>query len=584
MASPGPFDAINTAFRLIEFCMQMKDVSLENRVFVTLIQRVQDDVEEAFRLMRKPEVQEHFNVDPGKQERVESTILSARSAINSIGRFVETVRVDEERNGSIGMLHRFEWVLRHQAKLGSRELELSTCHKSLLSSIGMMQSLELHPLKNKTVVTITSSNSLLISPRARLRQRKSIATMENLIDLSDADEPRSVGGEPETGNLSWSITVSPAASTSQVSQGVTPNTITLTLPEFEELRIPNCLAVGDQVSTGVSKQEPIPAPGELPAKQTELRDNTASIVSLNPNSDCGSSLEPGSPYRESEFDQFAPRQATSVTIQRPNITSQLPACLRAGFASSETLTPEMDTILSPSLTSVSSIEGLSSPEMPFASLSEISEASNNAESPMVGDPYFRSPSECSSISELPFETSRSPVTAQNADVLWPCFRMTSMSDISLPETIQSSEDASVSGIGGPSFRSTSEPNILSELPVSHSTSFHNLMRSAMPHLALDRFDSFRHTPSNPSHPSAAPRRHTAPVPRRRPVPSSYQGRSSVSSITLPEESKRTSIFGDSLKVAVVEEPETSSTEPTRRKASKEEIQRRRRRQDLALGT
>ena len=126
--------------------MKLRDVPLENKVFLRLISRVGSDLDEAFRLMRNNVVQEHFAADQGKDEYVQKCIVDARTALASIGRFVETVRVDEERNGRIGMANRFEWVLRHQSKLQTRQLELATCHDSLLRAIGAMHVWEVNPL------------------------------------------------------------------------------------------------------------------------------------------------------------------------------------------------------------------------------------------------------------------------------------------------------------------------------------------------------------------------------------------------------------------------------------------------------
>lgn len=177
-----PLEVINTCARVIDFCSRLKDVGLENKVFSRLIQRVREDVEEAFRLMRKPEVQAHFEADPDKEKRVNGTILSVKTAINNIARFVEALRVQKEREGTIGMINRFEWVLRHQSKLNSRQLELDTCHKSLLQSINAMQMWELFPPTRS--IEIGPTGSILLPPRARLRMRRE-KMPENLIDLDD---------------------------------------------------------------------------------------------------------------------------------------------------------------------------------------------------------------------------------------------------------------------------------------------------------------------------------------------------------------------------------------------------------------
>jgi len=107
----------------------------ENRVFIRLIQRVRDDLDEVFRLLRNPTIRAHLSSDPGERAYIEGTIDSVRTALGSIGKFVESVRVDEEINGTISLQSRFEWVLRRPAKLLTRSLELDTCHKSLLQGI-----------------------------------------------------------------------------------------------------------------------------------------------------------------------------------------------------------------------------------------------------------------------------------------------------------------------------------------------------------------------------------------------------------------------------------------------------------------
>src|SRR5215469_4340806 len=193
MGDAGVFSAITVCFKFVDFCMKVKDVSLENQVFVRIISRVREDREEAFRLMRKPTVQRHFDLDPDSKNYVEGTILALNKALQSIGKFVESVRIDEERNGSIGLVNRFEWVLRHQAKLGTRHLELDTCHKSLLQAMDTMRKFELDPLppSYSTATRPRDSNdednddNFLVAPRLRLQLRKEAQKPTNLIDFDD---------------------------------------------------------------------------------------------------------------------------------------------------------------------------------------------------------------------------------------------------------------------------------------------------------------------------------------------------------------------------------------------------------------
>ena len=196
MSEVGAFAAIAVCFKFVDFCIKIKDVSNENSVFVRIISRVREDREEAFRLMRKPAVQRHFEADPESKNYVEGTILALNKALQSIGRFVESVRLDEERNGTIGLVNRFEWVLRHEAKLGTRQLELDTCHKSLLQALDIMRAFNRDPLPPAycTVPTRGDDNyengddDFLIAPRRRLQLLKEAQKSGNLIDLDDTTD------------------------------------------------------------------------------------------------------------------------------------------------------------------------------------------------------------------------------------------------------------------------------------------------------------------------------------------------------------------------------------------------------------
>lgn len=192
MADAGVFSAINVCFKFVDFCMKVNDVSLENQVFVRIISRVREDREESFRLMRKPAVQRHFELDPDSRKYVEGTILALDKALQSIGKFVESVRLDEERNGSIGLVNRFEWVLRHQAKLGTRQLELNTCHQSLLQAMDRMQTFERDPLppSYSTATNLRDddddgSYDILVAPRRRLQLRKESQNPTDLDNTTD---------------------------------------------------------------------------------------------------------------------------------------------------------------------------------------------------------------------------------------------------------------------------------------------------------------------------------------------------------------------------------------------------------------
>jgi hypothetical protein len=104
---------------------------------------VRDDLDECLRLCYIPAIRDHLDSDAGEKAYINGTINSIRLALAGIGKFVESVRIEAEQYGDISVHTRFEWILRHQTKLLTRQLELNTCHKSLLQGMARL-SLFLH--------------------------------------------------------------------------------------------------------------------------------------------------------------------------------------------------------------------------------------------------------------------------------------------------------------------------------------------------------------------------------------------------------------------------------------------------------
>lgn len=99
---------------------------------------MRDDLDECIRLLTLPAIQNLLECDPNQKRYINGTIQDTKRALAGIGKYVETVRTEEERNGEISLRTRFEWILRHQYKLQSRQLGLDTCHKSLLQSMSRL--------------------------------------------------------------------------------------------------------------------------------------------------------------------------------------------------------------------------------------------------------------------------------------------------------------------------------------------------------------------------------------------------------------------------------------------------------------
>ena len=136
------FTSITTVFRLVDFAVALREVSSENRAFITLIQRVREDVVEALRLRKLSTISAHLAGVPGKKAWVDGAITDIHRSLNDIGLYVEGARIDGESHGGAKMKQRFEWVLSHHQKLIAKELSLRTCHRSLMGAINSMQTIE----------------------------------------------------------------------------------------------------------------------------------------------------------------------------------------------------------------------------------------------------------------------------------------------------------------------------------------------------------------------------------------------------------------------------------------------------------
>ena len=138
-----PFSAVGTAIKLAELCLRLKDVSYENRVFLSLIDRVRKDLNEALRERQgKSAILQSI---PGKRAWIDGAIRDTQQALNEVGRLVEDARIDEEQGKPVTLKHRFDWVLSNHQKFVTKERALATCHQSLLGAITTMQNISAPP-------------------------------------------------------------------------------------------------------------------------------------------------------------------------------------------------------------------------------------------------------------------------------------------------------------------------------------------------------------------------------------------------------------------------------------------------------
>jgi hypothetical protein len=138
------FASLNSAFKLSEYAVKFYGVGTENGVFVRMIQQVRLDLEETERLIHVPSVRAKLISTPGKLPWIKGAILSAKTALNEIGRWVERVRVDQEGYGSVSWENRVRWVFHDNEKVLNRTLELGTSHQALSNVLVYLAPLE-HP-------------------------------------------------------------------------------------------------------------------------------------------------------------------------------------------------------------------------------------------------------------------------------------------------------------------------------------------------------------------------------------------------------------------------------------------------------
>lgn len=146
MADPFSITAVfafmNSALKFSEVAVKFYSVESENGVFVRMIQTVRQDLDETERLLCVPAVREQLISTPGKLPWIKSVIISTKSSINEIGRWVERVRGDKEGYGSVSWENRIRWVFSDNDKLVNRRMELGSCHQALSTVLIYLTPLE----------------------------------------------------------------------------------------------------------------------------------------------------------------------------------------------------------------------------------------------------------------------------------------------------------------------------------------------------------------------------------------------------------------------------------------------------------
>lgn len=139
------FTSISTALSFANFVTGLHDAPSEIRSLVTIIQRVQEDVERALRLRSSPAVRNYCAERLEDKRWIYNALSDAQRALDDVGRYVENVRVtgSSENGSAVKMRSKFDWVLRHHRRLRDRKTTLLFCHQSLSTVINLMQNLQM---------------------------------------------------------------------------------------------------------------------------------------------------------------------------------------------------------------------------------------------------------------------------------------------------------------------------------------------------------------------------------------------------------------------------------------------------------
>lgn len=183
--------SIATAFKFVDFSHNLKAVPAQSAHFLTVLDRVRADLDEALReRCRKQSILESC---PGKKAWIDGTILDTRRALSDIGAQVEGPRVDIQSGRRVTLKHRFEWVLRNHQKFHTLESVLRTCHASLLVAINALHTLQAttgdttspmayEDLLGKEAITLHPTPTLK-SPAARRPKRSTNKASESDLNI-----------------------------------------------------------------------------------------------------------------------------------------------------------------------------------------------------------------------------------------------------------------------------------------------------------------------------------------------------------------------------------------------------------------
>jgi hypothetical protein len=137
------YPSISTAYQFADFVLTSAKASSESHTLAFLITRVRQDFSEASRLYLSPAVANFLEAWPDKKSWIDAIHIDIQRLLNDIGSSMESLRGASDEGGAMGIKRRFDWLSGHQKKLLNKQQILLTSHQSLMTTVNIMQTVEL---------------------------------------------------------------------------------------------------------------------------------------------------------------------------------------------------------------------------------------------------------------------------------------------------------------------------------------------------------------------------------------------------------------------------------------------------------
>ncbi|KAI4645745.1 hypothetical protein J4E93_005323 [Alternaria ventricosa] len=137
------FPAIPTTYYFADYVLTTERASADTIAFVSIIQQVRQDIDEATRLFISSAVSNFLDAYPNKRRWIETSLLEVRRALNEIGMDMDKAWGHDGDGGTAASKLKLEWGLRNQKKILKKKQLLDQCHAQLTGAIYVMQTAEL---------------------------------------------------------------------------------------------------------------------------------------------------------------------------------------------------------------------------------------------------------------------------------------------------------------------------------------------------------------------------------------------------------------------------------------------------------